>query len=234
MSYSSAELREAIKKLHGIQVRCAASRHNYPVDRLFTALYFTDSRLDAWLAEIKEYAKDTRLQGKPVLHLDVCGNTVATRLGFDHSYQMSMSTSSYFIERDCTAIRLDIFNPTSLKICLQKIQNERGKLTLTTFRPLAGLQAFMTLGQSEAYVDLIYNRLFKQLAFIVEATQVGGYIHLERPFQMDDTIGAFLLGDKASEMIPHITLKKWARKLHCTIRFQYGPFGHKWLLRKNK
>jgi hypothetical protein len=235
MSFPYPELRSAIRELHRRQANCEKAEHNYRVDRGWTDDYFRNSRLFDWQTEIRTYANTLREQGCLVIHLDVCGNTVATNMGFDHSYQMSMSRYGSLIKKGVTVYRGDIFARLSLQPFLNQILAERGQLALTTFRPLAGLQRFTPIYERErgAYQTLIYYRLYQQLAAVVAATRVGGYIHLERPFQFDDSIGDFLRKVKPHEMTGHVMLKTWARQLKCSIRLHRDSFGCKWLLRKD-
>lgn len=232
MLYSFAEKRAALLELRVRNKDSQESRHHYRVNRFWTDLYFSDSQLYKWQTEIRGFASNVRSIGQPVLHLDVCGNTIATRMGFDHSFQVSMQDTRLAISK-ATSYRADIFTRQSLKPILEEITRENGQLTLTTFQPKAGLQSYMTLGQSEAYRDVIYHRLYQQLELIVKATRIGGYIHLERPFQMDESMVEFLRKTPPNKQLSHVTLKAWARKLQCSIRLHYDSFGHKWLLRKD-
>ena len=233
MPHSFGEIRTAFNELRRKNTACQKSKHRYRVDRIWTDIYFSDTRHYKWQTEIEEFARHVQSLGKHALFLDVCGNTSASRMGFDHSFQASMSCDGSVINRDTTFYRVDIFAHPGLKPIIENITQEHGQLTLTTFRPLAGLQTYMTLGQSKAYKMLICRCLFRQLELIVNATRVGGYIHLERPFQMDESTSEFINKTPVRKQLNHVTLKSWARKLHCSIRLHHDSFGPKWLLRKD-
>jgi hypothetical protein len=233
MPHSFAEKRAALEELRKRNTACPTRRHHYRVDRIWTNIYFSDTRLYDWQAEVEGFARHVQSTGSPALFLDVCGNTNAIRMGFDHSFQASMSHEGTLIKKAATVYRTDIFAHPGLKPVAEDITQNHGQLTLTIFRPLAGLQAYMTLGKSDAYSTLVHHRLFRQLELVVNATRVGGYIHLERPFQMDESIGEFISKTPARKRLSHVTLKSWARTLHCSVRLHHDSFGPKWLLRKD-
>lgn len=233
MDHSFSEIRSAVRKLHQYIKINDSAEHIYRVNRPWIYEYFTDSRHDRWWDEIEGFANHVRGRDERVIHLDICGNARASR-SFDHSYQVSMSHNEVHRGDQVTFYRRDIFDRFALRDLANDISVRGETLTLTTFRPIVGLERYTPFKvDGEVYKHIIHQRLFDQLAIVVNHTRVGGYVYLERPFQFDESIVDFILRTKPINMIGHQNMLKWARRLKCSVRMSHDSFGLKWLLRKD-
>jgi hypothetical protein len=233
MIYSFSELRDGVMKMRSVISNNPTSSHYYRVDRSWADEYFF--QLDAWKREIVDFASTVRDSGQSAVHLDICGNTSARSLGYEHSYQFSMSTRGHW-PVDCTAYRGDIFDKQALRDFLQQIEAERGKLSFTTFMPMAGLQSYTPQRSCASHRDVLYQRLFQQLEQVLLHTQVGGYVLLERPFQLDSgdgRIGDFLSRTPFKQTAFHTAVKAWAKLLKCSVRGKDSIVGGNWLLKRD-
>jgi hypothetical protein len=233
MTYSFSELRAGVIKMNSVIRNNPTLSHHYRVDRSWADEYFF--QLDAWKRDIADFATIVRDSGQSATHLDICGNTSARSLGYDHSYQFSMSEREYW-PADCTACRGDIFDKRALRDFLRKIEAERGKLSFTTFMPMAGLQSYTPREDPVSHRDVLYQRLFQQLELVLRHTSVGGYVLLERPFQLDvadGRIGDFLSRTPFEQSSFHTAIVTWSKKLRCSVRGQHNSTGGNWLLRKD-
>ena len=233
MVHTFSEIRDGVKKMNSVISMSTNWPHHYRVDRTWTDIYFFE--LDDWEKEIYAFATTVKDSGQSAIHLDVCGNTSARGLGYEHSYQFSMSTRGAWQE-NCTACRGDIFDKRALRDFLLKIEAERGKLSFTTFMPMAGLQSHSPDEDYVAHRDVLYQRLFQQLYLVLLHTHVGGYVLLERPFQFDygdGRIENFLSRTPFKQSAFHTAVKVWAKRLKCSVRGKHNLTGGIWLLRKN-
>lgn len=227
--YSFSERREAISELAKRNQACATSSHYYEVERERCSEYFCGP-FRSWRDEIVDFSRQVKSEGQHPIHLDVCGNTVATDMEIDKSVQISMQRPIW-TKGNAVVYRANIFARSGIRPILEEVVRVHGRLSLTTFLPLAGLQAFMTLGAGAAYRALVYDRLFHQLEQIVKVTRVGGYIYLERPFKMDEMLVEFIEGIPIEKRLSHIALASWAKKFSCSVRVRDDIRGPKWLLR---
>lgn len=232
MSYTFSEIRTGAREMRSVIRISPKWPHHYRVDRLRADGYFF--QLDSWKKEIIDFAATMHSSKQSAVHLDICGNTTARMLGYDHSYQFSMSTRGTWRE-DCTAYRGDIFDKRALRGFLEKIEAERGKLSFTTFMPMAGLQSHTPIRDCASHRDVLYRRLFQQLTLVMLHTHVGGYVLLERPFQLDfndGRISDFLSRTPFEQNIFHTAVKAWGKMLKCSVRGTDTCTGGYWLLRK--
>lgn len=233
MSYAIAELRHAVRMIHAVAENNVDRDHFYRVDRGYADEYFFGCK--DWQQEVADFASRLHTSNVPAVHLDVCGNTTADALGFDHSYQFSMSNRR-LCRPHTTACRGDIFNKLEFFAFLNEIEAERGKLGFTSFMPMAGLQSYTPKSAVPGHRDILYRMLFRQLAAVIDHTHIGGSVLLELPFQLDAGDGR--IADHFSrtpfnQTKSHQTLKRWAKQLKCSVRGRKNLTGGSWLLRKD-
>jgi len=192
----------------------------FRLDRLDASLYFSFHK--KWKMKIINYFEQLKKGRMKIVHIDICGRTNANSLGVEESYCFSLKASDI---TKCLAPKSqfffdgDIFNSKNFSDFIEVVRNK--KPALVTFVPVAGLQTYR-ISQNmigvPLYRKITYFRLIKRLCALIDILQPGGYIYLERPFQMDvDDIRDFFLRKPQSENIFYVALKKIARKNKCKI-----------------
>lgn len=226
-----SKMREAVKRLRRLSDKETKGNHFYRVDRNDASSYFFG--LNDWRREVTKYTDSVREQGETTAFLDICGTTCARNLGCNMNYQFTIQSKRMLVEmKHIVPIVGDLFSRNDFNQVIARIKADGHLLSFTAFQPIVGLQSF-TPKQGTMFENVVYHHLAKQLAKVVEITRDGGYILLERPFQLcPHDIGNWVRRKNTIESTSHDWMKRHARSLHCKIRVVDTSCGPNWLLCK--
>ena len=113
------------------------------------------------------------------------------------------------------------------------MNKDNARPALVTFEPVAGLGSYQWGDKYVSnYKSITYGRLEKRLVEMIHILRPGGYIYLERPFQMEG-LAEFFQSKSQKDYDISIHLKKIARQQKCTIEISSCIGGPYFLLNKS-
>ncbi len=236
MTGTFGQIRNAIRHHRKASER-ECQKSYYQVDRAHTSRYFSQHR--KWEEKIRNYFEELHKSGKQVVHVDICGQTIADDLGADRSYCFTLNVSEYqyivsraISDADNVFIKGDLFCTRDFSNFMKRLKEDDIHPALVTFEPIVGLQGYDPFGVADPnYKEITYGQLEKRLKAMIEILQSGGYIYLDKPFQSDGTAG-FIEGKCQKDYEISLRLKKIARQQKCRIEISQEFNGPYFLINK--
>ncbi len=238
-NYRVADIRNAIlwnREQAAIDYR--TDDYGHPVDRL-RADYL--SRQPKWEKEVRSYLKRLHKRGERVVYADICGRASGDCLGADISYCFSLHASNLrrrFCRPGEVLVDGDLFRMRDFNSFLAQMKRNGDAPALVTFNPLAGLQSYTPTKEKLAiklHPQVTWQRLENNLRRLLETVRPGGYLYLDRPFQLAGTDTFDWLSRK--ELCEYQSVKwmtAFCRDRRCRIRFDRTITGVKFLLKKDE
>jgi hypothetical protein len=239
MATSTSLIREAILWNR------AASAKDYPddgyrhrVDRLYSDYMSLES---AWRKEVHAYLDGLKVQGERVVYADICGRTTGVKWGADVSYCFSLHTSNIMRQShppQDVIVDGDLFRMRDFNSFLALMRDNGDQPAFVTFYPMAGLQSYTPLSSYEhrktkLHPEVTWQRLENNLRRLLKVVRPGGYIYLDRPFQLGSTDTLDWMQRRVLKEYQSVKwMQAFCRGKGCTVRFDRDITGVKFLVRK--
>lgn len=230
-----SEVKEAIRwNRKASEVSYPSDPHRYRVDRLWADYMVLQPR---WEKEVSAYLKELQAAGERAVYADICGRTTAAHLGADISYCFSLHTTTMnrlghppedvFVDGDFFSMR-DFYSFLAL-------MRDRGdRPAYVTFYPVAGLESYTpSTSNGRLHPRVTWQRVENNLRRLLEVVRPGGYVYLDRPFQLSDPdIRAFFQRLECKDYPSVKWLKAFCKGKKCSVDYDRDITGTKFLLRK--
>lgn len=212
--------------------------HDYfRVDRAHTSGYF--EILPEWRQKVRQFFHKVHEKGEKVVYVDVCGRTSADDLGADKSYCFSLQASEItksfrpIMSKTTEFVDGDLFNAEDFDSLIQTLKERKESPALITFMPMAGLQSHGPRDSKSIEAKVTYAMLEKRFRSLYSILKPGGFILLEKPFQMDSSNWAsFFRGVPQTEYEISKHFKKLAEELGFELSIESQTTGPYFLIRK--
>ncbi len=132
----------------------------------------------------------------------------------------------------------DIFRMRDFYSFLALMRDRGDRPAFVTFYPMAGLQSYTPSISEERtrtrlHSPVTWQRLENNLRHLLEVMRPGGYIYLDRPFQLTgDDLGCWLRKMEIKDYDSVKWMKAFCKGKGCSVEFDRDISGVKFLLRK--
>jgi hypothetical protein len=209
----------------------------YRVDRHDASGYL--SMWPKWRMKVREYFRSLKEQGERAVYADVCGRASGASLGADKSYSFSLQPLSTFWYREDKELRVrgDIFSSKDFYSFVNLLRSNGDNPGFVTFEPIVGLEGYTpwesAKGLPRLHADVTYQRLLNNLEKMFEILKPGGFIYLDRPFQLTGLKDFFMkVPQEQNDMT--LSIKQFCKeKGHCSVEIERSICGPKFLIRKH-
>lgn len=199
------------------------------------------SLLPKWERKVQDYIWQLKQAGQRVVYADICGRTTAVERGADISYGFSLHASEMtriVHPKQDILVDGDLFRMRDFYSFLALMRDKGDRPAFVTFNPMAGLQSY-TPSESDKYINtrlhprVTWQRLANNLRHLLEVVRPGGYVYLDRPFQLagTDTID-WLLKKELKDYQSAMWMKEFCKGKQCSVMVDRDISGLKFLLHK--
>jgi hypothetical protein len=136
----------------------------------------------------------------------------------------------------------DLFNMRDFYSFLALMRGRGDRPAFATFYPMAGLQNYTPWPSEKSrhtplHPQITWQRLENNLRKLLQVMKPGGYVYLDRPFQLcDPDLGDWLFRRERNLEFKDFTSVKWIKAFckgkKCSVEFERDITGMKFLLRK--
>jgi hypothetical protein len=210
--------------------------YNWRVDRLYSDYMSLQPK---WDRKVKHYLRELKARGERVIYADICGRTTATGWGVDASYCFALHTSKITRMRhpqEDVIVDGDLFRMRDFYSFLALMRDRGDRPAFVTFYPMAGLQRYTPSERNaRLHPRVTWQRLENNLRRLIEVVRPGGYLYIDRPFQLADVdLGDWLRRPRVE--LKDYTSVRWMKAFckgkRCSVEFDRDISGTKLLLRK--
>lgn len=231
------QIRNAVRFHREVSAKPSHQGDYYRLDRSDAAGYFAIH--PKWEKIIWSYFKDLHNKGEEVVHVDICGRATAENLGASRSYCFPFKKNQFreiFAGPRDVFIEGDIFRTRDFKKLINRLKLDNATPNLVTFEPVAGLGIYYPYDEMDEklpkYCAVTYGQLEKRFRTIFGLLKPGGYIYLDRPFQLDG-VEDFLRGRSAEQYELSLQLKRITDDFNCKFEVVKETTGLYFLIRKH-
>lgn len=208
----------------------------YPVDRMHSDYMSLQPK---WQRKVYDYLWGLRMAGERVVYADICGRSTAKGLGADISYCFSLHASEMtriMHPPEDVIVDGDLFRMRDFYSFLEMMRVRNDRPAYVTFYPVAGLQSYTPSEEkTRLHERVTLQRLENNLRRLIEVVRPGGYIYMDRPFQLHGSDLGDWLAHPRVELKDYRSVKRmreFCAGKRCSVEFDRDISGVKFLLRK--